>query len=667
MSRKAATKSEARKAFTSTVRVIIFATILASACGIGCRNSDIKTAHDANITPFQIPPVPDSLRQSMSRYQNWRSASLADFGPAGRGMVILTRFCQTSQIHFVSSPLAFRRQLTFFSEPVIRAFVCPAPDKRAVLFTQDSGGDENFQIYYMDLDSLRPMRLTEPGSQNDGVVWSNAGDRFVFQSNKRNKTDFDLYISNIRRPSAAAVALAREGTWSCLEFSPDDSLLLVSRYISRTASFLFFLDLKKGWLTPLHDTTDTVSQELGAWGQGGKGIFLTSDEHTDFRTLRYFDRATKKETILTPDIRWDVREIVLSKDKKLLAFTTNENGLSSVYLMNTATFKYSKIPGLPQGIIGGLRFHPSGRYLGMTITTPQQPEDAYTVSIPGFSLERWTESELGGLDTGELAAPRLMHYPTFDSVGGTPRLIPCFLYKPIKGQRPRPFPVLITIHGGPESQYWPYFSPETQFFVNELGCCVLAPNVRGSGGYGKEYLSLDNGYRREDAVKDIGRLLDWIATQPDLDAGRVCIRGGSYGGYMALASMVRYNDRLKAGIDLYGIANFLTFLQHTASYRRDLRRVEYGDERDPSMAEFLRKISPLTNASRIGKPLLIIQGANDARVPLEESQQIAAAVRKNNGIVWMLVAGDEGHGYRRKSNQDYQDLCEALFLKTFLR
>jgi dipeptidyl aminopeptidase/acylaminoacyl peptidase len=222
------------------------------------------------------------------------------------------------------------------------------------------------------------------------------------------------------------------------------------------------------------------------------------------------------------------------------------------------------------------------------------------------------------------------------------------------------------IHGGPESQYWPYFTPSIQYYVRDKDIAVLAPNVRGSGGYGKNYLSLDDGYKREDAVRDIGALLDWIAKQPFLDSSRVACWGGSYGGYMVLASMVRYGDRLRCGVDLYGISNFITFLENTAGYRRDLRRVEYGDERDPRMHKFLRQISPLTHASLIRKPLLIIQGANDPRVPAEESQQIARAVRKNGGTAWLMVAGDEGHGYRKKSNRDYQDLTTALFLNTFL-
>jgi dipeptidyl aminopeptidase/acylaminoacyl peptidase len=335
--------------------------------------------------------------------------------------------------------------------------------------------------------------------------------------------------------------------------------------------------------------------------------------------------------------------------------------------MNTATFAYREIPGLPRGGIYRLKFTPNSEFLGMTVTMANQPEEAYAVRIRDFSLERWTQSTLGGLDPNALIAPDVIHFPTFDSSVGKPRMVPCFFYKPVSRPAQRgPFPVCIMVHGGPESQYWPYFSSFVQYIVSVSGIAVLAPNVRGSGGYGKTYLSLDDGYKREGAVKDIGCLLNWIGQQPGLDSSRIAVMGGSYGGYLTLASMIRFGGRIKAGIDLYGISNFVTFLEHTSAYRRDLRRAEYGDERDVHMRDFLNTISPLTNASRITQPLFIIQGANDPRVPLEESRQIADAVRKNKGVVWMLVANDEGHGYRKKSHSDFQESTEAFFLKTFL-
>ena len=609
-----------------------------------------------------IPAVPDSLCKKVARYLSWSGSAFQDWTPDGKSMVAIIRSGQTDQIHLVKNPGVAPKQISFFSEPVTSVSVDPDPARRLMVFTKDSGGNENFQIFLSAIDSCTPRLLTSGGtSQNGGIVWSNMGDRFAFESNARNGVDFDIYLSDL---TIVQPVLTAGGSWSVLDWSPDDKMLLVQRYHSRTASFIAVLDLASGTWTPLGDTTDTVSQETAVFAAGGKGVFLTSDESSSFRTLRYYDFATRREAPLTQDIKWDVRGISISNDRGTLAFITNENGFSRVFLMNAATHVYREIPGLPQGGIYHLRFDPTAAYLGVVMNLPLHPEDCCAIRLRDFTLVRWTNSPLGGLEEKALVAPDLIHYPTFDSIGGNPRQVPCFLYKP--QNRKAPFGVMILVHGGPESQFWPYFSPTVQYFVNEAGLAVLAPNVRGSGGYGKEYLKLDDGYKRENAVLDIGALLDWIARRLDLDASRVCISGGSYGGYLSLASLEKYGNRISCGIDMYGISNFVTFLEHTSGYRRDLRRVEYGDERDPAMRGFLKRISPLSQASHLARPLLIIQGANDPRVPLGESEQIAEAARKNNSSVWMLIANDEGHGYRKKSNIDFQECVEAFFLQTCL-
>jgi dipeptidyl aminopeptidase/acylaminoacyl peptidase len=270
---------------------------------------------------------------------------------------------------------------------------------------------------------------------------------------------------------------------------------------------------------------------------------------------------------------------------------------------------------------------------------------------------------VGGLDPAGFVEPELVHYPTFDQVDGRPRAMPAYVYRP-RGAGPHP--VIVYIHGGPEGQYRPGFSSTSQLWVATLGAAVVAPNVRGSSGYGKTYVALDNGTKREDSVADIGALLDWIATQPDLDPGRVAVVGGSYGGYMVLASLTHYSDRLRAGVDIVGISNFVTFLEHTQGYRRDLRRVEYGDERDPEMRTFLDGISPNRHADRIKVPLLVAAGANDPRVPASESSQIVEAVRGRGYDVWFMKALDEGHGFRKKGTRDLYDQIVVLFLQQHL-
>lgn len=306
-----------------------------------------------------------------------------------------------------------------------------------------------------------------------------------------------------------------------------------------------------------------------------------------------------------------------------------------------------------------------GNKLGFSLMTPISPSEAYSIDLnlsrlTAEHLKRWTVSETAGVATEKFVAPSLIAYPTFDQVNGKTRVIPAFVYKP---KKPGPYPVVIAIHGGPESQAKPRFSTRIQTMVDKLGAAVIAPNVRGSSGYGKSYLALDNGYLREDSVKDIGALLNYIETQSDLDESKVAVMGGSYGGYMVLASAVKYSHRLKAAIDIVGISNFVTFLKNTKSYRRDLRRVEYGDERDPKMRDFLENISPNNHVDKISVPLLIVQGENDPRVPVSEATQMVKALRGKNQEVWYMNALNEGHGFRKKENRDVYQQVVLMFLR----
>ena len=286
------------------------------------------------------------------------------------------------------------------------------------------------------------------------------------------------------------------------------------------------------------------------------------------------------------------------------------------------------------------------------------PSDAYSLELATGKLVRWTYSETGGLDPNVFVEPTAIEFTSFDG-----RQIPAWKYSPREASGEKPSAVLILIHGGPESQYRPIFMSNVQFFVNELGLTVICPNVRGSMGYGKTYLRLDNAEKREDSVKDIGALLDWISTQPQLDPQRVAVIGGSYGGYMVLASLTHYGNRLKAGIDEVGIANFITFLERTSAYRQDLRRIEYGDERDPQMRSVFERINPTARADKIQANLMVVHGRNDPRVPLFESQQIAEKVKSLGRTVWTVYADNEGHGFKKRENRNYLRAAVAMFLQ----
>jgi dipeptidyl aminopeptidase/acylaminoacyl peptidase len=385
----------------------------------------------------------------------------------------------------------------------------------------------------------------------------------------------------------------------------------------------------------------------------GRGLYLASDAVGEFHTLAHVDLATMDYTWLTSDIPWDVTSIDVSPDGKRVAFTTNEDGASKLFLLDDGRIRPVE---LPLSIVGGVEFSPDSRRLAMTLSRPDAPADVYVLGENG--LERWTYGEVGGLNAARFRTAERISWPTFDG-----RAIPGYITRPAKTGKA---PVLIDIHGGPESQHRPLFNPSAQFLALELGIAVINPNVRGSTGYGRTFTSLDDAAKREDSVKDIGALLDWIATQPDLDASRVAVTGGSYGGYMSLACLVHFSDRIRAGIDIVGIANFRTFLANTSAYRQDLRRAEYGDERDPAMAETFERISPANHAGEIRSALLVAHGTNDPRVPISEARQIAEKVRAAGGRVWTVFASNEGHGFGKKENRDYLNAVTVLFLEEYL-
>ena len=610
-----------------------------------------------------VPDLPSDLIERMQPYHNTRSAAVHDWDPQGRGLLVGTRFGETSQVHLVARPGGDRRQLTFYPEPIASAVTCPVAATNGFLFSKDVGGAENYQIHFRDLGSGTTTLLTDGRSRNTGPVWSNKGDRFAYASNRRNGRDMDLYVADLKSPEKARRVLERQGTWSVLDWSPDDAALLVQREVSVNESYLHILKLADGALEPVNPKPHPIAYGTARFARRGNGLYLTSDEGSEFQRLRYYDVATRSLATLSGDIAWDVEGIAVARTGDRLAYLINEGGTSRLTLLDTASRKPSRPAGVPDGVLRHLRFAPDGTRLAFTLESATITGDAYVLDLKSGTVTRWTESEVGGLDPKGFIAPEVVSYPTFDRADSLPRRVPALVYRP-RGAGPHP--VVIVIHGGPEGQSRPGFSAQTQFYARELGLAVIAPNVRGSTGYGRTYTTLDNGDKREDSVKDIGALLDWIATQKDLDASRVGVYGGSYGGYMVLACLTHFGDRLRAGVEIVGISNFVTFLKSTSGYRQDLRRVEYGDERDPRMLEVLERISPLNSVDKIRTPLFIAQGKNDPRVPMTESEQMLAAMRKNGVVAWYLLAKDEGHGFKKKVNNDFYGTAAALFYQTHL-
>ena len=612
-----------------------------------------------NLVAEGIPKIAPSTAEAVRPYTESRSAGFASWSPVGREMLITTRFGDTPQVHAVKTPGGARRQLTFFTDRVAAASFPPV-DRGFFVFTKDVGGAEFFQTYRYDLASGAVALLTDGKSRNLGSVWSRQGDRRAYTSTRRNGQDSDLYVVDPANPKTdRRFAEVSGGGWEPLDWSPDGRRVLVGEGISVNESYLWLFDPATGEKTALtpRGGAEKVAYGGGLFAPDGKSIYATTDKGSEFQRLVAIDLATGRQTDLTAQIPWDVEKFDLSRDGKRIAYVTNEEGSSVLRVLDTATRRETKVPLPALGTIGKIEWHENGRDLAFTFSGARSPADVYSWDASTGKVERWTESETGGLNADTFREAELVRWKSFDG-----KTISGFLYRPAE-RFPGKRPVIVNIHGGPEGQSRPGFLGRTNYYLNELGVAVIYPNVRGSTGFGKTFSKLDNGLQREDSVKDIGALLDWIRTRPDLDADRVMITGGSYGGYMTLASAVAFNDRIRCSLDVVGISNFVTFLEKTEAYRRDLRRAEYGDERDPKMREFLLRISPLNGASRITKPIFIVQGANDPRVPRNESEQMVATVKKNGSPVWFLVGKDEGHGFAKKRNQDFQFYATVAFIQ----
>jgi len=616
----------------------------------------------ATLVAESLQAIPRDLADQAARYTQSRQARLLDWHPLRREMLIATRFGDVPQLHRVTSPGGDRRQVTFQREPIANGSYQPVTG-RYLVFRRDQGGDEFFQLYRDDLGDGTITLLTDGKSRNTGGVWNRQGTALAYESTRRNGTETDIWVIDPANPATDRMAVQVDGTgWFTLDWSADGRTLLLGHAISANQSELWLADPTTGALTMLTaaDSGKLVSYPAGAFARNGRGVYLTTDRGDEFTRLGYMDLATRKLQVLSGSIPWDVDEFALSDDGTLLGFVANENGFGRLHVLGTATGRELRLPGIPEGLVDGLVWRKGSHELGFSLSSSRAPADAWSLDATTGRLTRWTESETGGLGFSTLRAPELIRWPAADGL-----MLSGFLYRPA-ARFSGPRPVVISIHGGPEGQSRPDFLGRWNYLLNELGVAVILPNIRGSTGYGKSYLASDNGPKREQAYGDIGALLDWIDGRPGLDPARIMVMGGSYGGHMTLVTAYRYADRICCAVDVVGISNLATFLENTSSYRRDLRRVEYGDERDPAVRGFMERTAPLNNASAITRPLFVVQGANDPRVPRSEAEQITRTVRKQGTPVWYLLGLDEGHGFQKKSNADFQFYATLAFVGKYL-
>ena len=641
-----------------------------------------------------VPPIPAEVGRALSRYQEIRSATFEDWASDGSGMYILTRFADVPQVHFVATAGGARTQLTFLKERVRSVVNRPRHDQ--FLYVADEGGAENDQLFLQDRKTGRVRRITDGKSRNVGPRWSPTGTLLAWSSNARNGRDMDLYVAAPDDPRFVRRFKEVSGQWTVSDWSPDGSKVVAVEYRSIEDSRIHVVEVDTGKTRTIAPDPDdpkagASSNSHARWSPDGKSIYYLSDQGDEHHYLvRHTLLSSTRERLTFPT--HDVESFEISDNGEGIAVAINEQGASRIvfvgnpnHILDIRKRENVSYPGGPPvmwglagevkppgsevgktGVISGLGFRPGSQVAGFTLSGAGTSSDAYSYEpnfrqVPVPEPARWTTSETAGLDPDTFPEPERIEYPSFDG-----RKIPAFVYRPRGDRWKGPRPVLMDIHGGPESQFRPRFLGRLNYLVNELGLVLICPNVRGSSGYGKTYLKLDNGKLRGDAVKDIGALLDWIAKQENLDKTRVGVMGGSYGGFMSLAVQTTYNDRIRAGIDVVGISKFVSFLKNTQGYRRDLRRAEYGDERDPETRAVLEKVSPLAHAEKIRTPILIVQGRNDPRVPFSESEQMVAAVKKNKVPVWYVVGTNEGHGFAKKANQDYLQAVEVEFLRRYL-
>ncbi len=616
-----------------------------------------------------VEPVPVEVAKAIAPYTDFRITTVLGWRAGERELLVLQRLSETDQVQRVMEPGLPAAPLTRFPDLVSKADW--QPGKAAMLlYSRATGGDEVDRLYRLDPPSGESVAVSPEGVRVASWSWNPKGDRVAYttvpvgRGGVAGEVATTLHLADPMAPGkAVAVASLKGGSWDGLRFSPDGKRLAIveHRATSDTAVWIVELSTGKGRRVTPERKGEPVRYEFPQFSPDGKGLFAVSDRGSDFRRVVHIDLASGRETPLATNLRFDVEGLAVSAKAGRIAFLTNEEGGSHVLrLLDIATRKELPRPALRPGVITAMHWREDGVEIAFTHASARSPGDAFSYEVVAHRVTRWTNGNSPAVNTSEFPEPRLVRWKSFDG-----REITGHYYHPpgrFEGVRP----AIVVVHGGPEAQAYAGYIARYNYFLNELGIAIILPNVRGSTGFGKAFQRLDDRRKREDAVKDLGALLDWIGAQPGLDAKRVMVMGGSYGGYMTLAAAVHFADRLAGTVSTVGISHFVTFLENTEAYRRDHRRSEYGDERDPAMRAFLESISPLNHVDRMMKPMLVIQGKRDPRVPWTESEQMVAALKAKGRAVGYLLAEDEGHGFKKKGNADFAFLATVAFVQKHL-
>jgi dipeptidyl aminopeptidase/acylaminoacyl peptidase len=607
-----------------------------------------------------IPEQSTLAADKLDAYLSAREARPQGFTAKGQ-VLIATRFGDADELHVLDQALGARRQTTFATEPVLRGAFSPDPNRNAFFYSADSAADGATQLYYQRLGDPTARRLTDGKSVLGGALWSSSGREIAFSVIARDTGSCDIDVIDPDSGALPRLAAGNECA-DLLDWSPDDRKLLLRRHVSAYEESLFVLDLGTGQKREVDPSPAKGAVASAKFSRDGTGVYCISNRDGERARLRYVNLFTAEKNDLSGRGDVDVEQFALSKDGRYLAYVTDEGGADKLNLLDLRARQDLVPPKLPgPGVVDSLSFDPDSKRLLFGLALSNQPRDAYVLDVAGNRIEAWTASEAGPLDRAKFVVPRLAQFPTFDRLDGKAREIPLYIYEPAS---PGVHPVLIVLHDGPNGRFRPTFDPWIQYVVNELGFAVLAPNVRGSAGYGKSFGALARGEQREDAIKDVGALLVWLALDSRFDKTHVIVSGTGYGGYMALAALVNYGERLRGAVAMAPVTDFIGFVGSTAPESRGAAREEFGDEREADGRLFLRRISPLINAERITRPVLIAHGKNDRNVPVAQSDQLVNRLRARNQTVWYLKATDEGGSFARWQNREAYYRAFAQFLES---
>lgn len=618
-----------------------------------------EIAPNSNLEVRGIPRVPASLAQQVKRYSGAYGLPVAGWHREKRE-VLLKGISSVSWVSRIRTPEAAPQTWLYLRESNIYDFYFQ-PQGKYLVYNRDVNGNEAFQMYGYDLEKRTGTLLTDGKSRSTEPIWSRAGAQIVYSSSPLGNNGVNLNLVNPFDPTSNRILVTSTGNYlKAYDWSPDDASVVYCEFIGNTHSRLWVVEIASGktqWLTP--------SKEVAYYGEpqfsaDGKGIYVITDRDADVRRLAYLDLATRKFSYPTDEIKWNVEEFRLSNDGKKLAIIVNEAGLSRLSILDLESKQKKAMTDVPDGILSDLHWHSNSVDLAFNVKSSRTPNDVYSVDVKDGKVSLWASSTKADIATETIRTPEAIQWKSFDG-----KLISGFLTRPPSSFRGRR-PVIIDLHGGPTEQYRPTYAEEDNFFLHEFGIVKIYPNVRGSSGFGKTFQALDDGLKREDAVKDVGALLDWIKTQPDLDAERVLVQGASYGGYLALSVATHYSHRLRAVISDSGMTNLATFLARTEGWRRDLRRAEFGDEREAKTKAYLERIAPLQNAQNIKCPVLVIQGKNDPRVPVSEAEAFVQKLQQKKMPVWYLLGKNEGHGFADAANREFQLYTSILFVQEHL-